>query len=329
MNKQPSKNESNMLPLDPSKAHPIPLDFDPFSPRFIIKVIDFGSSCFEDERIYTYVQSRFYRSPEIILGIPYGCSIDMWSFGCILAELFTGYPLFPGENENEQLACAMEIFGVPAPEVLSQGTRKRHFFDSHGNPKIIANSKGKKKRPSTKSLTNTIATNDASFLDFLRKCLIWNPNERMSAEQGLKHPWINSLFNKPSKTGSYSRGGGLVGNLKGSTVDNSKYDMSNFSSSLGHGILPEVKGFKLSNKDYSMPNLKAVSYIPHTTSVLHKSNNHSVNKRTYKNTTVSGLPPISLLTQTVSKSKYNSMESLNRKNSSGAYTKDTPVFFAK
>ncbi len=44
------------------------------------------------------VQSRFYRSPEVILGLQYGCEIDMWSFGCILAELFTGYPLFPGQR---------------------------------------------------------------------------------------------------------------------------------------------------------------------------------------------------------------------------------------
>ena len=43
------------------------------------------------------------------LGIPYNMAIDMWSFGCILAELYTGYPLFPGENEVEQLACIMEV----------------------------------------------------------------------------------------------------------------------------------------------------------------------------------------------------------------------------
>jgi serine/threonine protein kinase len=50
-----------------------------------IKVIDFGSSCFEEERVYTYIQSRFYRSPEVILGLPYDVGIDMWSLGCILA----------------------------------------------------------------------------------------------------------------------------------------------------------------------------------------------------------------------------------------------------
>jgi dual specificity tyrosine-phosphorylation-regulated kinase 2/3/4 len=66
-----------------------------------IKVIDYGSSCFTNSRIYTYIQSRFYRAPEIILGIPYTMAIDMWSFGCIIAELYTGYPIFPGENETD------------------------------------------------------------------------------------------------------------------------------------------------------------------------------------------------------------------------------------
>ena len=246
----------------------------------------------------------------------------MWSFGCILAELFTGYPLFPGENENEQLACVMEIFGLPSNEVLAQATRKRHFFDSNGNAKIIANSKGKRKRPSTKSLTNTIATADASFLDFLKKCLVWNPNERMSAEEGLKHPWISNLYNKPlNAETSYTRGGGLVGNLKSSISESSKYEGSKYSN-----MLPEVKGFQLSKKEYSMPNLKAASYNYHSNSVLHKSNQPIV-KRIFKSSThVSGLPPISLSNPTASKSKYAGIDAFNRKNSSGAYTKDTPVW---
>ena len=60
------------------------------------QVIDFGSSCFEGEQVYSYIQSRFYRSPEVMLGLGYGTAIDMWSLACILAELYTGYPLFPG-----------------------------------------------------------------------------------------------------------------------------------------------------------------------------------------------------------------------------------------
>ena len=60
--------------------------------------------------------------------MPYSMAIDMWSLGCILAELYTGYPLFPGENEVEQLACIMEIFGVPSSSVLGDSQRKKLFF---------------------------------------------------------------------------------------------------------------------------------------------------------------------------------------------------------
>lgn len=63
--------------------------------RSAIKVIDFGSSCFQDKRMYTYIQSRFYRAPEVILGLPYGPPIDMWSTGCILVELYTGTSVRP------------------------------------------------------------------------------------------------------------------------------------------------------------------------------------------------------------------------------------------
>jgi len=50
-------------------------------------------------QIYQYIQSRFYRSPEVLLGIPYDLAIDMWSLGCILVEMHTGEPLFSGANE--------------------------------------------------------------------------------------------------------------------------------------------------------------------------------------------------------------------------------------
>ena len=86
--------------------------------------------------VYTYIQSRFYRSPEVILGLTYSMPIDMWSFGCILAELYTGYPLFPGENEVEQLACIMELLNLPPTMILDQATRRRLFFGRY--PRQVA-----------------------------------------------------------------------------------------------------------------------------------------------------------------------------------------------
>lgn len=155
-----------------------------------IKVIDFGSSCFEDERVYTYIQSRFYRAPEVILGIPYDVAIDMWSFGCILAELYTGYPLYPGENEVEQLACIMEVGGLPPQHILDQATRVKMFFDSKGNPRIVPNSRGKKRRPGTKDLQMALRTSEAKFVNFLEGCLKWDPRERFVPEDALRHEWI-------------------------------------------------------------------------------------------------------------------------------------------
>ena len=155
-----------------------------------IKVIDFGSSCFETERVYTYIQSRFYRAPEIMLGIAYTPCIDMWSLGCILAELYTGYPLFPGESEHEQLLCIMEMLGTPPAHLLDASTRKKLFFDSSNAPKIIANSRGKKRYPDTKTLHSVLKSSDPAFTDFVSQCLTWDPEGRLTPDNALKHQWI-------------------------------------------------------------------------------------------------------------------------------------------
>jgi len=158
--------------------------------RADIRVIDFGSSCKTDEKVYTYIQSRFYRSPEVILGSEYGLGIDMWSFGCILAELYTGYPIFPGENEQEQLACIMEIFGPPSREVIEKSTRRKLFFDSALKPRVTVSSKGRRRRPSSKSLQAAIKCDDEPFLDFISQCLRWDPDRRLKPDQAMNHPFI-------------------------------------------------------------------------------------------------------------------------------------------
>ncbi|KAL1924711.1 uncharacterized protein VTP21DRAFT_4365 [Calcarisporiella thermophila] len=155
-----------------------------------IKVIDFGSSCFENEKVYTYIQSRFYRSPEVILGLSYHTAIDMWSFGCILAELYTGYPLFPGENEQDQLACIMEIIGVPDPYIIERSSRKKLFFDSMGRPRPYTNSKGRRRRPGAKSLQHVLRCNDPEFVDFIARTLHWDPDKRLRPDEAMLHPWI-------------------------------------------------------------------------------------------------------------------------------------------
>ncbi len=74
-----------------------------------VKVIDFGSSCRSNKRMYSYIQSRFYRSPEVMLGLPYATSIDIWSLGCILAEMHTGEPLFSGSDQFDQMQKIVKV----------------------------------------------------------------------------------------------------------------------------------------------------------------------------------------------------------------------------
>ena len=167
-----------------------------------IKVIDFGSSCFDSEKIYTYIQSRFYRAPEIILGIEYTAAIDMWSLGCIAAELHSGCPLFPGESEADQLMCIMEVKGAPSVEILEISTKKHLFFD--GNlPKIIQNSRGKKRIPSTRKLEEKVRSRDQNFLSFIEECLDWNPKTRITPDGAFNHEFIQEAirnYNRDTKS---------------------------------------------------------------------------------------------------------------------------------
>lgn len=138
----------------------------PSSSSSDIKVIDFGSACFEGRTIYSYIQSRFCkflfsepsphftflndslclrflsdRSPEVLLGAPYTGAIDMWSLACVCAEMYLGLPLFPGVSQHNQLSRITEILGVP-PDFLIESKNGHRYYapvlsDEEGKPKEI------------------------------------------------------------------------------------------------------------------------------------------------------------------------------------------------
>ena len=147
-----------------------------------IKVIDYGSGTYESEQFYTYIQSRFYRAPEIMMGIRYTPAIDMWSLGCILYELYIGYPVFAGEDEKEQIQCIMEVKGVPPRSMIVMASRRKVFFDDDYQPLLGPNSKGKLRQPSSKSLEKLMSCEDPTFVDFIDKCLDWKPDKRLTPE---------------------------------------------------------------------------------------------------------------------------------------------------
>lgn len=122
----------------------------------------------------------------------YHTAVDIWSLGCILAELYTGYPLFPGENEQEQLSCIMEVLGVPDRYLVDRSSRKKLFFDSTGSPRPYVSNKGKRRRAGTRTLGQALKCGDELFLDFLARCLVWDPERRIKPEAALRHAWIRS-----------------------------------------------------------------------------------------------------------------------------------------
>lgn len=83
---------------------------DPSRQPYRVKVIDFGSASHVSKAVCsTYLQSRYYRAPEIILGLPFCEAIDMWSLGCVIAELFLGWPLYPGASEYDQVGIDVAL----------------------------------------------------------------------------------------------------------------------------------------------------------------------------------------------------------------------------
>lgn len=98
---------------------------------FRVKVIDFGSASHVSKTVCnTYLQSRYYRAPEIILGLPFCEAIDMWSLGCVVAELFLGWPLYPGSSEYDQIRSASHYSIFQTIQLIIKipilGTYRRH-----------------------------------------------------------------------------------------------------------------------------------------------------------------------------------------------------------
>ena len=141
-------------------------------------------------------------------------AIDMWSLGCILAELLTGFPLLPGEDEADQLACIMELLGMPPQKLLEQSKRAKNFINSKGYPRYCTASVlpdgstvlssglsrlGKSRGPpGSKELRRALkGCDDHLFLDFIQRCLAWDPEERMSPNTALRHAWLRRRLPKP------------------------------------------------------------------------------------------------------------------------------------
>lgn len=203
--------------------------------RSAIKMIDFGSSCYLTKRTYTYIQSRFYRSPEVLLGLPYSQKIDMWSLGCVVVEMHTGEPLFGGTNQLDQMGRIIDVMGMPPLEMILQSPEKTRakFFekwdakngadppvgcdlgckveDDDGNFYVFKRAEPSKKRNlvdilgvniggphgrrAEEKVDHTVAHYE-EFLDFVMKLLVYLPEKRATPTEVLAHSYLTVLENQ-------------------------------------------------------------------------------------------------------------------------------------
>jgi serine/threonine-protein kinase PRP4 len=201
-----------------------------------IKIADLGSAtAASDNDITPYLASRFYRAPEVMLGIPPQYPIDMWAIGCTLFELYTDTILFAGKSNNEMLKAIQECRGKLSKKVVRRGTdelKYAHFdanLDLFGSvevsgvpPKQIVRWINFGSQPvsgrdvktrllraaAKKGIKGKELEELGGFADLLDKCLRLDPDERLTPRDALKHRFCSGTVAKPAQAAM--KGGGRM-----------------------------------------------------------------------------------------------------------------------
>lgn len=166
--------------------------------RAEVRLIDFGAARHDSDSLSSYVQSRSYRAPEVMLGLPHDCKVDVWSVGAVLAELLTGRVLFENHSTASLLARLESMLGPVPHHLLSAGkysqhyyTRSRKLFEYHspedkgGSPRYTV------LRPKHTTLAEQVPEADSWCIDFLLMLLTVDPDTRPTAAEALEHPWLS------------------------------------------------------------------------------------------------------------------------------------------
>lgn len=174
-----------------------------------LKLCDFGSAkrLVKGEPNVAYICSRYYRAPELIFGATeYTTQIDVWSLGCVFAELLLGRPLFPGESGVDQLVEIIKILGTPTREQIMLMNPNYTEFKF---PQVKAHAWHKVFRSRT----------PPDAIDLISKVLIYDPRERLRAVDILVHPFFDELKDPKTRLPNGNALPELFNFTKGSFID--------------------------------------------------------------------------------------------------------------
>ncbi|KAB8262358.1 kinase-like domain-containing protein [Aspergillus pseudonomiae] len=152
-----------------------------------LKICDFGLSRPQDHRMTGYVSTRYYRAPEVMLTWQmYGVEMDIWSAGCVVAEMLNGKPLFPGQDPINQFYLILDVLGNPSDKFISR-------ICTTNTVEIIRSLERREPRP----LQSVIQNLDDYSRSLLERMLTLDPQERISAEEALQHPYMR-MYHDPT-----------------------------------------------------------------------------------------------------------------------------------
>lgn len=200
----------------------------------LIKIADFGlarslqTDKSEDPVVSEYVATRWYRAPEILLGSRcYSHSVDVWSAGCIVAELFIGKVLFPGKGSMNQMELLIQLLDKPSPEDIQA------LGSEHAESVIKSLSSTK-----SKSFTLMFSMMGKEGIDLIRRMLCFNPKKRITVDEVLNHPYIRDFSQREGSLATRSL-------ITLPISDNDKMPVSFYRDSLYHFIKSQEKAPQL------------------------------------------------------------------------------------
>ncbi|KAJ1836285.1 MAPK protein hog1 [Coemansia sp. RSA 2706] len=151
-----------------------------------LKICDFGLARVQDPQMTGYVSTRYYRAPEIMLTWQkYDVAVDIWSTGCIFAEMFEGTPLFPGKDHVDQFSIITELLGTPPDDVIQT-------IGSENTLRFVQMLPQREPVP----FTTRFPTIDPLAIDLLEKMLVFDPRKRITAAEALAHPYLETYHDE-------------------------------------------------------------------------------------------------------------------------------------